>query len=105
MPCGTRPERYDVKFAEDRATFIRRDGNIETRTDVVVSPTHNMEVRRVTLTNRSIHKRVLDLTSYFELVISSPADDIAHRAFNNLFVITEFIPEYNTLIGYRRWGG
>ena len=105
MPCGIRPERYDVVFDEDRAVFTRRDGNIETRTDIVVSPTYNMEVRRTTLTNRSIHRRVLDITSYFELAISSSISDIAHRTFNNLFVITEFIPEYNALIGYRRWGG
>ena len=46
----------------------------------------------------------MEVTSYFELVITPIMNDIAHRTFNNLFVITEFIPEYNALIGYRRWG-
>ena len=41
---------------------------------------------------------MLDITSYFELAISVFYHDIAHRTFNNLFVITEFIPEYNALL-------
>ena len=104
MPCRVKPDNYEVIFDIDRTTFMRRDGNIDTRTDIAVSPIHNIEVRRITLTNRSIHKRVVEVTSYFELVITPIMNDIAHRTFNNLFVITEFIPEYNALIGYRRWG-
>ncbi len=51
QPCGQRPDRYDVMFAEDRAEFIRHDGTLVTSLDVVVSPEDDAEVRRVSLAN------------------------------------------------------
>lgn len=104
MPCGGRTERYSVEFETDRVTYMRRNGNLDTRTDIVVSPTQDIEIRRLTIKNRSMYRRVVDVTSYFELVIAPLISDIAHRAFSNLFIVTEFLPEYNTLIAHRRSG-
>ncbi|NMA94473.1 MAG: glycosyl transferase [Clostridiales bacterium] len=104
MPCGHRADKYGVEFAVDRATFKRKDGSIKTRTDIIISPTQDVEIRRLTLKNTSSYRRVVDVTSYFELVIAPLISDIAHRAFNNLFVVTEFVPEYNALIARRRPG-
>lgn len=102
QPCSKIPEDYQVTFEPDRAVFLRKDGNIQTRTEVAVSPEHNVEIRRISLTNHSKHGRVLEVTSYFETVIAPPAEDLAHPAFSNLFVETEFLPEYNTLLATRR---
>src|SRR6185312_14296078 len=37
QPSGAVPDDYDVSFAEDRAEFLRRDGTITTRLEVIVS--------------------------------------------------------------------
>ncbi|HEX3030682.1 MAG TPA: cyclic beta 1-2 glucan synthetase, partial [Bacillota bacterium] len=101
-PYNTEPEDYRVVFSPDKAEFIRKDGSIETHTQVVVSPEDNAEIRKLTLTNNGEHSRTLELTSYLEVVLAHPDADIAHPAFNNLFVTTEYIPEYHSLIAVRR---
>jgi len=102
QPCGVKPDAYHVEFQPDHAVYVRQDDNIETKTEVVVSPDNNAEVRRITLVNHSEYGRVLEVTSYFEVVLTSMAADVAHPAFSNLFIETEFIPEYNALLAYRR---
>lgn len=101
-PFCSAPASYAAVFRPDRAEYTRRDGNIETRTQVVVSTEDNAEIRRVSLTNRSQHQRVLELTSYMEAVLLRQEDDRAHPAFSKLFVTTEFVPEYECLLAYRR---
>ncbi len=102
QPTTRAPQSYDVTFTEERAVFKRLDAGIYTQTDIIVSPEDNAEVRRVTLTNRSPRVREIELTSYAEIVLASPAADVAHPAFSNLFIETEFIREDNSLIARRR---
>ena len=89
-------------FEGDKAVFQRQDGNIETRTEIVVSPEHSVEIRRITLNNHSEHERVMEVTSYFEPILARQGDDTAHPAFTNLFVKTEYIPEHEILVMTRR---
>ncbi|MGB7211142.1 MAG: glucoamylase family protein [Gemmatimonadales bacterium] len=102
QPTGIAPESYDVSFAEDRAEFIRRDGAITTRLEVIVSSEDDAEVRRVSLTNHGVRTREIEVTSYAEVVLAPAAADAAHPAFSNLFVQTESIPERDTLLATRR---
>jgi cyclic beta-1,2-glucan synthetase len=96
------PDRYEALFTEDRATLRRRDGGLETTLEVLVSPEDNAELRRVTLSNDGSRDRLLDVTSYAEIVLAPLAADIAHPAFSNLFVQTEFLPEFGCLLATRR---
>ncbi|MFN2323375.1 MAG: glucoamylase family protein, partial [Trueperaceae bacterium] len=91
-----------VEFAEDHAEFIRRNGTLTTTTDVLISGEEDAEVRRVSLTNAGRRERVIDVTSYAELVLTSAAVDAAHPAFAKLFVQTEYLPEVDALIATRR---
>lgn len=102
QPCGVEAEKYEVVFEPEKAIYTRKDGNIETKMEVVVSPEHNVEIRRITLTNNSEYGRVLEVTSYFEPIITGQQDDMAHPAFSNLFVQTEYVSEHNTLLATRR---
>ena len=77
-----------MTFALDRAMFRRVDGEIETRTEIVVSPEDDVELRRVSITNHSLRARNLELTSYAEVVLAPGDADLAHPAFSNLFVET-----------------
>jgi cyclic beta-1,2-glucan synthetase len=91
-PTIRRPRKYEARFFEHRAEISRLDADIETLTEIVVSPEDDAELRRVSLTNtssRSRDVRDIEVTSYAEIVLARPEDDRAHPAFSNLFVETE----------------
>ena len=102
QPSSTEPQWYRVLFASDRITFIRRDGDIDTVTEIAVASDDAAEVRRIILTNRSLQPRDIELTSYSEVVLAPPDADRAHPAFQNLFVQTEFLEGKSALLATRR---
>jgi cyclic beta-1,2-glucan synthetase len=102
QPSGTEPQWYRVLFASDRITFIRRDGDIDTVTEIAVASDDAAEVRRIILTNRALQPRDIELTSYSEVVLAPPDADRAHPAFQNLFVQTEFLEGKAALLATRR---
>ena len=61
-----------------------------------------MELRRITIHNRSAVERIIEVTSYAEVVLANPAADEAHPAFSNLFVQTEFVPASSAILCSRR---
>jgi cyclic beta-1,2-glucan synthetase len=101
-PTRQQPEHYQVDFAHDRVEYHRRDGTIHTRLDVTLSPAHNLEIRRVTLTNREDRPVLLETTSYLEVVADKYLAEAVHPAFNKLFIESEFFREDNQLIAWRR---
>jgi cyclic beta-1,2-glucan synthetase len=102
QPTGVEPDWYRVTFASDRATFHRRDGEIDTRLEVTVVPDDSAEVRRVTLTNNGNTARELELTTYGEICINSPDADRGHPAFQNLFIETEYVSGHSAILATRR---
>lgn len=102
QPLRKLPKFYEATFSEDKAVIKRRDGNIATRTEIIVSPEDNAEIRRVSITNNSSRIREIDVTSYAEIVLAPRAADAAHAAFSNLSIETEFNSAENSLIAKRR---
>jgi len=102
QPTLRAADDYEVSFAEDRIEIRRFDGGIRTRTEIIVSTEDDAELRRTTLMNESLCPREIDITSYGEVVLNTPAADAAHPAFSNLSVETEFILEANALLVRRR---
>ena len=102
QPVGVKAEDYLAEFSEDRASIRRRDGVLETLTEVTVSPEDDSEVRRITITNHGTRLREIEVTSYMELALAAPRDDDAHPAFSKLFVQTEYMRETGALIATRR---
>ena len=102
QPTLKPPENYEVIFSEGRAEFRRRDHDIETYTEIVVSPEDDIELRRTRLTNGSRTSRTIEITSYAEVVLGSSASDALHPAFSNLFVQTEIIRERQAILCTRR---
>jgi cellobiose phosphorylase len=101
-PLGDPGADYSATFSVEKAEFRRRDHGIETVLEVVASPTDNAEIRRVTLANRSLRPRRIELTSYAEVALASHNADRAHPAFSKLFVETEAVPEQSALLASRR---
>lgn len=102
QPTTRRPERYEAFFAHGKAEFRRVDDDIDLHTTIGVSPEDDVEVRRVVVKNLARTGRMLDLTSYAEVVLAPAAQDNAHRAFSNLFVTTELLPEKGAILCTRR---
>ncbi|MGE0469994.1 MAG: glucoamylase family protein [Nitrospira sp.] len=102
QPSGVEADDYEVSFSEERAEIIRRDGDWSTTLEVVVSSEDDAEVRRMSVTNLGSSARDLQVTSYAELSLAPQAADVAHPAFGNLFVQTEFVPEVGALLATRR---
>ena len=101
-PTDREPEEYRVTFHAERAVFRRRHEDIATQLDIAVSTEDDVEVRRLTVINRSDRPRELEITSYAEIVLATAAADLAHPAFSKLFVETEYLPESAALVCARR---
>lgn len=95
-------KNYGTIFSQGTIEFHRQDFGFETKTQIVVSPEDDVEIRKIKITNRSQVSKVLEVTSYTEIVLASQPSDEAHPAFSNLFVQTEIQPQYNAIFGTRR---
>ena len=102
QPARKKPDTYQTIFKQARAEFRRRDRDFDTRTEIIVSPEDDVELRRILVTNRSWTKRTLEFTSYAEVVLAPQASDETHPAFSNLFVKTELVREKNAILATRR---
>jgi cyclic beta-1,2-glucan synthetase len=102
QPTLKHSENYEAIFSEARAEFRCRYHGFDTHTEIAVSPEDDIELRRVTLTNRTQTRRTIDVTSYAEVVLASPAADALHPAFSNLFVQTEIIRQQRAILCTRR---
>lgn len=95
-------KRYQAIFTQARAEFRRSDDRIDTHTEISVSPEEDIELRRITISNRSKVPRTIELTSYAEVVLALPAHDLSHPAFSNLFVQTEIVRDRQAILCTRR---
>jgi cellobiose phosphorylase len=93
---------YEAIFSQGRAEFRSRLHEIGTYTEIAVSPENDVEVRRITFTNHSDETRIIEVTSYAEIVLNTAAADLAHPAFSNLFIQTQIVPQQNAILCSRR---
>ena len=102
QPTLKRSKYFEVIFSEGRAEFRCRHDDLDAYTEVVVSPEDDIELRRITITNRTRRRREIEVTSYAEVVLAPQAADALHPAFSNLFVQTEIIRQQRAILCTRR---
>jgi cellobiose phosphorylase len=102
QPTLARADSYEATLSEARVEFRRRDHEYDVRLEIVVSPEDDIELRRLHVTNRSRAPRVLELTSYAEVVLAGADADALHPAFSNLFVQTEILDKQHAILCTRR---
>ena len=95
-------EHYEAIFAGAHAEYRQRQHDLEIQAKICLSLEDDVELRRVVLTNHSQAPRLIELTSYAEVVLTVPGADAAHPVFSNLFVQTEFVPAKQTILCTRR---
>ena len=75
-----------VTFAPDKIKYAKTEGGIEVKTKITVAPDEPVEIRTLELTNNGNNVETLEVTGFFEPVLSTAPQDYAHTAFNNLFL-------------------
>ena len=102
QPSLNSGESYEAAFSQGRVDFRSVNNEIETHTEIVVSPEDDIELRRVKISNRSGIPRTIEVTSYAEVVLAPAASDLSQPSFSNLFVQTEIITAQHAILCTRR---
>ncbi len=102
QPTLGHPDQYKVVFSEGHAEFSRSNYEIDTHTEIVISPEDDIELRRMRIYNHSAIHRIIEFTSYGEIVLAPQAADQDHPAFSNLFVETEILFQQQAILATRR---
>ncbi len=102
QPVKRKPDRYDSWFHNGKLICSRVDNWIETTTEICVSPDHAIELRKLTFTNYADRERVLEITSYAEVMLNTLEHHHAHPAFSKLFIETEYLPVHHAILAKRR---
>ncbi len=102
QPIGAVFADDKTEMAEGRVAITRRYDDLESRLQVAVDADHDVELRRLTLTNHGDVARDISLTSYAELVLGPASADAAHPAFSKMFVQTAWIADGGILLATRR---
>ncbi|WP_433849042.1 GH36-type glycosyl hydrolase domain-containing protein [Brucella pseudogrignonensis] len=101
-PVRNPDEETKTVFTEDKAEFYKTAGDIKTVVEVIVSSQSDGEGRRLDIINTSARDRVIEVTSYSELVLTDSDSDAAHPAFAKMFVETEIADNGSTIYAKRR---
>ena len=80
-----------------KAIKFRKDGNIISKTSIIVSPDEPVEIRRLELKNTGLNDETLEITSYFEPVLSRPMQDYSLLSRREQLIIVIHI--FLTLLG------
>ena len=94
--------KYQISFMPDRIEQEMVNDNIKTKIETIIAPDEPVEIRKVTLDNIGNEEEILEITSYFEPVLSIKEQDYAHPAFNNLFLIFDFDNDTNSIVVKRK---
>ncbi|MDF2486807.1 MAG: conserved rane protein of unknown function, partial [Herbinix sp.] len=103
-PTRKEPDKYQVIFSPHQAEFKRRDGDVSTKTVISLDSNHNIEIRKVSITNHGKEEKEFELTSYLEVVGDTNLAELSHPAFNKLFIESEYIEDIGIFLSKRRSG-
>ncbi|MGN1310576.1 MAG: glucoamylase family protein [Clostridia bacterium] len=97
-------ETGKIVFAPDINKFIKTVGNFEIKTSNVVSTDEPIEIKRIEITNNGEKVETIEVINYFEPILSSPAQEYSHPAFNNLFLTYERLDTGEIIVKRKKRG-
>ncbi|MFN8177856.1 MAG: hypothetical protein U0167_08010 [bacterium] len=100
VPCAD--EGYEVQWSPGTLQIVRECRGISTRLAICVAPDEPVEIRRITLLNRSARRREIELTTLAEIVLHDPRAHASHPGFSKLFVQTEQVRASRAILARRR---
>ena len=90
-------DNEQVLFMPDQVCFEGKQDFIKTKLNIVLDPEETVELRSLEIENIGNREETLEITSIFEPILSEKLQDIAHPAFNNLFLLYNYDNENNIL--------
>ncbi|MBC7658527.1 MAG: cyclic beta 1-2 glucan synthetase [Chitinophagaceae bacterium] len=102
QPMLNTGDKYEVIFTEGRAEIRRSEDGLDTHLEIAVSPDDDAELRRLTIFNHSTEIKIIEVTTYAEVVLAPAGADLAHPAFSNLFIETEAVENQLGILCRRR---
>ncbi|APP82901.1 GH36-type glycosyl hydrolase domain-containing protein [Xanthomonas hortorum pv. vitians] len=102
QPTCVPVERYEAIFSDAKAEFKGSHQRYDSHLEIAISAEDDVELRRLRIRNRSRQTRVIEITTYAEVVLAPAQADEAHPAFSNLFVQTEILADKQALLCTRR---
>lgn len=100
-PCPAADETAHASFTDDKAEFHKTAHQLESRVECIVASEANAEGRRLTIRNRSDRERMIEVTSYGEIVLEKDDADLAHPAFSKMFIKTEVLASDGVILASR----
>ena len=94
--------QYQITFMPDKVTQELIGGNIKAKIDITVASNEPVEIRRIILENLGNEEEIVELTGYFEPVLTRKEQYYAHPAFNNLFLMYAYDDKNECLIVKRK---
>lgn len=95
-------EAPQVVFHAHQVEFHRRAHGLSATTTINVANGDDLEIRRLSLVNDEGRPRIIEITSYAEVVLAPAQDAARHPAFSKLFVGAEALPGGDGLLFTRR---
>ena len=77
---------YMVEFGPDMNKITKKVDKLETIIKNIIAPNESVEIRNIKIKNRGKQNETIEVTSILEPILSTANQDIAHKAFNNLFL-------------------
>ena len=77
---------YEISFSPDKNETKLKSGNIKIISTMTLDSNEPVEIRRLTLENMGNNEEMIEVSSYFEPILSTSSQDYAHPTFNNLFL-------------------
>jgi cyclic beta-1,2-glucan synthetase len=102
LPTAVPTVRQRAVFYPYKAEFYTQGHDLTVKMEVGVGTPDDVEIRHLVLTNDSDRTRRLAVMSCGEVALAPPDADRRHPAFSKLFVASEFLPEINGLLFWRR---
>lgn len=101
-PTRVAEEEAIAVFTDEKAEYSKTVDGIKSTVECIVASEGDGEGRRIELINTTSKDRILEITSYAELVLTTPDTDSAHTVFSRMFVETEIADQGGTIYAKRR---
>ena len=94
--------QYQIRFMPDKNEQEITSGNIKATIKMTVASNEPVELRRIILENLGNEEEIVELTGYFEPILTPKEQYYAHPAFNNLFLVYEYDEKNEALMVKRK---
>ena len=94
--------QYQIRFMPDKNEQEIVSGNIKATIKTTVASNEPVELRRMIIENLGNEEEIVELTGYFEPILTPKEQYYAHPAFNNLFLVYGYDEKNEALLVKRK---